>query len=1082
MKPGESTAVGYKFTVGAGKGIDITKSSIVDYVDSNVFDTSDLEAIKGGLTATYDYWRTLDGSSFDVSLNDAGDLVIKLNDAGIALVNGWGANKQFELNIVLTTKPVVGKQTLQITNKATLFGTDGKAMYWSEASSTATSYGDEAEIRKEVRDTPNTAWTQNLRAELSPDGTKLLQDKFVYNVALIAHGKYTGVEIFDVVDVLPAGIEFLGFVDDANIDDGANPKAEPIDLKGNVQARFDAPTVDAPQGKVVLFQKDGTVLDSSQGEASANLLVRITDFTSDAAIVNSIGSKKASITPSSGYPLSIAKLNSADDTVAISDETAKFQILNADSSVAVDNVFVQDNALRVLVDGVAKNVTVPKPGTYTVKEIKAPAGYATTEETIEVVVATDGSSKSVSFYNTPIKTYAVGDVVWVDTDKNGLQGEDEFLKDVVVTLLDGTGTPVATTKTDSSGWYMFDSLPAGEYQVKFELTSAQLEIYDFTTANSGDDDATDSDADPATGLTPKFTLDDSNKSLTKDYRYDYAATEGIDPTWDAGVVLKPVVEPTPTEEPTTPAPTEEPTTPAPTEEPTTPAPTQEPTTPAPTEEPTTPAPTTPAPTEEPTTPAPTQEPTTPAPTEEPTTPAPTQEPTTPAPTEEPTTPTPTPKVSVGDYVWLDSDRDGVQDWTEHGIQNVVLTIVDPDGKPVTDVFGNVVKPTKTDKNGKYIFENLPVLKDGQSYTVKIDQVASKVILAPYAPTKENVGSRDKDSSTWEASSKGLTNDGDHDPTLDFGFVEPVVEPTPTPTVEPTTPAPTMPAPTTPAPTTPAPTVEPTMPAPTTPAPTMPAPTMPAPIVEPTMPAPIVEPTMPAPTVEPTMPAPTVEPTMPAPTVEPTTPAPTDTPKVSVGDFVWVDNNRDGVQDEGEKGIKGVVLMITGPDGKPVTDVSGKPVGPVTTDENGKYSFENLPALKDGESYTVSIDKDASKEALAPYTPTKETEGNREGDSSTSTATSGNLINDGDRDATLDFGFVIAEGAVVPTDESSVAPIVTPSPSTSDAPAAQTSAPAKGALASTGFNSISLLLFGLLLALVGGAAVTIVARHRSSARH
>ncbi|RRD38879.1 hypothetical protein EII42_12820, partial [Tessaracoccus sp. OH4464_COT-324] len=31
------------------------------------------------------------------------------------------------------------------------------------------------------------------------------------------------------------------------------------------------------------------------------------------------------------------------------------------------------------------------------------------------------------------------------------------------------------------------------------------------------------------------------------------------------------------------------------------------------------------------------------------------------------------------------------------------------------------------------------------------------------------------------------------------------------------------------------------------------------------------------------------------------------PRVSVGDFVWLDADRDGIQDDGEKGIKGVEL-------------------------------------------------------------------------------------------------------------------------------------------------------------------------------
>ena len=62
------------------------------------------------------------------------------------------------------------------------------------------------------------------------------------------------------------------------------------------------------------------------------------------------------------------------------------------------------------------------------------------------------------------------------------------------------------------------------------------------------------------------------------------------------------------------------------------------------------------------------------------------------------------------------------------------------------------------------------------------------------------------------------------------------------------------------------------------------------------------------------------------------------PAVSVGDFVWSDTGRDGVQDAGEPGIAGVTVTLTGPTGLPVTDVNGNPVNPTTTNGVGAYSF------------------------------------------------------------------------------------------------------------------------------------------------
>lgn len=256
----------------------------------------------------------------------------------------------------------------------------------------------------------------------------------------------------------------------------------------------------------------------------------------------------------------------------------------------------------------------------------------------------------------------------------------------------------------------------------------------------------------------------------------------------------------------------------------------------------------------------------------------------------------TPAVSVGDFVWVDSDGDGVQDEGEPGIEAVTLTLTGPDGEPVVDVNGDPVDPVQTDAEGKYSFDLLPVLPAGERYTVTIDSESPAV--APYVPTKTEAGTPATDSSTGTAESGDLVDNGDNDPTLDFGFV---------------------------------------------------------------------------------------------------------TPSVSVGDYVWVDANKDGIQDAVEGGIEGVELTLTGPDGQPVTDVFGQSVGPVETDAEGKYSFVNLPALPAGEHYTVTIDSDSP--VLAPYVPTKTGAGTAATDSSIGTAESEDLTENGDSDLTLDFGFI-----------------------------------------------------------------------------
>ncbi len=55
--------------------------------------------------------------------------------------------------------------------------------------------------------------------------------------------------------------------------------------------------------------------------------------------------------------------------------------------------------------------------------------------------------------------------------------------------------------------------------------------------------------------------------------------------------------------------------------------------------------------------------------------------------------------------------------------------------------------------------------------------------------------------------------------------------------------------------------------------------------------------------------------------------------VNLGDYVWIDADRDGVQDAGEAGIGGVVITLT---------LQGGTVLTTTTDSDGYYSFGNVP--------------------------------------------------------------------------------------------------------------------------------------------
>ncbi len=101
-------------------------------------------------------------------------------------------------------------------------------------------------------------------------------------------------------------------------------------------------------------------------------------------------------------------------------------------------------------------------------------------------------------FRTPPAPASIGDRVWLDADKNGIQDANEVgVAGITVTLYDNTGKAVSATKTDAYGNYLFSGLTPGNYTVGFTLPSN----YVFTTQGTGTDSgtATDSDVLPSNG-------------------------------------------------------------------------------------------------------------------------------------------------------------------------------------------------------------------------------------------------------------------------------------------------------------------------------------------------------------------------------------------------------------------------------------------------------------------------------------------------------------------------------------------------------------------------------------------------------
>jgi protocatechuate 3,4-dioxygenase beta subunit len=104
----------------------------------------------------------------------------------------------------------------------------------------------------------------------------------------------------------------------------------------------------------------------------------------------------------------------------------------------------------------------------------------------------------------PTLTNSIGDYVWNDVDKDGIQDAGEpAVAGVTVTLYDAMGMPIGTTVTDADGFYLFPELPNGDYSVGFSNLPAG---YGFSEAGAGTDSTLDSDADVVTGLTQTVSL------------------------------------------------------------------------------------------------------------------------------------------------------------------------------------------------------------------------------------------------------------------------------------------------------------------------------------------------------------------------------------------------------------------------------------------------------------------------------------------------------------------------------------------------------------------------------------------------
>ena len=166
-----------------------------------------------------------------------------------------------------------------------------------------------------------------------------------------------------------------------------------------------------------------------------------------------------------------------------------------------------------------------EPGNYALSEI-AQAGWRQTWPGgvgSHAVTLVDKAADGVDFGNTQLA--CLGDYVWLDQNRNGIQNSGEQgVPGVRTELFQQTGgawISQGTQQTAANGRYEFCNLVAGSYYVRFYAPAG----YQITMRDQGSDDTTDSDADPTTGATVSIMLKAGEHQFQ----------------WDAGLYLLPAI-------------------------------------------------------------------------------------------------------------------------------------------------------------------------------------------------------------------------------------------------------------------------------------------------------------------------------------------------------------------------------------------------------------------------------------------------------------------------------------------------------------------------------------------------------------
>jgi SdrD B-like domain/Domain of unknown function DUF11 len=170
-------------------------------------------------------------------------------------------------------------------------------------------------------------------------------------------------------------------------------------------------------------------------------------------------------------------------------------------------IFTVNAIVGTSVTGPVKNFSyvIPRSTDAAAAETKPLGNPIPTNATDANGTTTLNDSQASVTVTAPAPNASLGDKVWFDTNKNGIQELGEGpAEGVSVQLLDSTGAAISgrSATTNSAGMYGFTGLNAGTYSVRF----GTLPGFTYAPKNATGTEATDSDADTTTGISDPVTL------------------------------------------------------------------------------------------------------------------------------------------------------------------------------------------------------------------------------------------------------------------------------------------------------------------------------------------------------------------------------------------------------------------------------------------------------------------------------------------------------------------------------------------------------------------------------------------------